>query len=105
MQSRFFMDLVTVLHRSSSRGTGGQTVYTYSTFTDILGSLQNGSGQHNVSMDIDAYRKTKMFYCNPTTNVLDGDRIRFELKDYDVIHSPTIFNHHMEIMLQYKGST
>jgi head-tail adaptor len=85
--SQFYTDIVTVLKKSSTRGTGGQIVYTYTTTYDVYGSFQNLSGQWNIQTGILSHYKTPMFYCNWTTQIEEEDRLSYNGKMWTVVNT------------------
>ena len=105
--SQFYTETVILYKRSSTRGTGGQLVYTYTSNVDISGSFQNLSGTWDISQGIQRHYKTPMFYCNWTTQIEEEDRLVYDNKTYTVVNTgrAKAFNYDdLECTLKY-GST
>lgn len=104
MDSVFKTDMV-IFYRSSSStsGSGGETIHSFTTHLTVLGSFQNVSGVWSNVNDQEAFRKTKVFYCD-VVDVLEGDRIRYGGVDYEVTNVSNMWDHHLEIELQRRST-
>jgi hypothetical protein len=104
VNSRYFNDSVIVYRSSSTRGSGGEIIKTYSTYLDVVGSFQNGSGQMGIINNQFAFRKTKRFFCN-IVDILDTDRIIYSGKTYEIVNVANVAGHHLEIDLQARSTS
>jgi hypothetical protein len=106
MHSDYFNDTIIVLRYStnSTKGIGGEIVRTYTTYIKVNGSFQNISGGWSQVKNIDAFRKTKKFFCN-CVDIIDTDRIQYQDKIYEINNVSNIMNHHLEIDLQIRSTS
>jgi hypothetical protein len=102
--SKFFTDDVIVYRSTIAKGVGGEIVETYSTYITIRGSFQNASGNWNESNEIEAYRKTKTFFCD-IMDITDRDYLYYGGKTFEIVNVSNIAGHHLEINLQSRSTS
>jgi len=101
----FFRDTITFLTSSEVIGKGGEKVQTFTTSFELKGSFQNVSGDWNIVNDLEAFRKTKMVYCQYSSLVNDRLRVQYAGKRFDIVEVSNIFNnHHLEISLRARST-
>ena len=103
--SQFFTDTVTVKRYSTtSVGSGGEVVKTWSSQFDITGSFQQLSGDKRIDNAQNAFRKTHILYC-PVADIRDKDLIVYNSKEYEITDVANQFNHHLEVTMRIRSTS
>lgn len=105
MNSDFFTEVATIERFSTfTRGNGGEIIETWTSQFDINGSFQKTSGEWTIVDGQRAFRKERMFYCD-IADIYDKDRLIINSRTYEIREIQNVFNHHLEIELEYRSTS
>jgi len=99
-----FMTQTHVIQRVtvSSNGIGGQSE-TWATHLTISGYIDYLGGQKQEVAAQYADKATHILICETGHDITVEDRVYYNSEVYRILHVDTVFNHHMEVLLQYVG--
>ena len=81
----YYVAGITVKNLTETRGSGGQTVKTYSAGTDISGRIRKLTGAEIIVADKDAFTADYRLYCAPAEVISSGDQVEYDSKTFSVV--------------------
>lgn len=98
--SRFFKDDIIRKRPTYTTASDGESILQSTVDIEFKGSMQPATGGKTIVNGLNAVRVTHRLGCD-VLDIINSDIIEYKSNDYRVLLVDTIFNHHMQIDLEF----